>query len=70
MSTATSTCSPGLTRERIAASGKYGGKTYAVPQVTDTLGLLYNKKLLSEAGHDAPPATINSPTTTSADAGD
>ena len=26
--------------------------------MTDTLGLLYNKKLLSEAGHDAPPATF------------
>ncbi|MEV5410434.1 extracellular solute-binding protein [Thermopolyspora sp. NPDC052614] len=41
-----------------AASGRYNGKTYAVPQVTDTLGLLYNVKLLKEAGHDRPPATF------------
>ncbi len=40
------------------ASGKYNGKTYAVPQVTDTLGLLYNVKLLKEAGHEQPPATF------------
>ncbi|GII77254.1 sugar ABC transporter substrate-binding protein [Sphaerisporangium rufum] len=41
-----------------AASGKFNGKTYGVPQVTDTLGLLYNKKLLKKAGYDAPPATM------------
>ncbi|MET8155619.1 extracellular solute-binding protein [Sphaerisporangium sp. NPDC005289] len=41
-----------------ASSGKYNGKTYAVPQVTDTLGLLYNKELLKKAGHDAPPKTF------------
>lgn len=41
-----------------AAAGRYDGKTYAVPQVTDTLGLLYNKKLLKQAGHDRPPATF------------
>ncbi|MEZ0073112.1 extracellular solute-binding protein [Planotetraspora sp. GP83] len=41
-----------------AASGKFGGKTYGVPQVTDTLGLLYNKELLKKAGYDAPPATM------------
>ncbi|GII63844.1 sugar ABC transporter substrate-binding protein [Sphaerisporangium krabiense] len=41
-----------------AGSGKYAGKTYAVPQVTDTLGLLYNKELLKKAGHDAPPKTF------------
>mgnify|MGYP002620670755 CR=1 FL=1 len=41
-----------------AAAGRYDGKTYAVPQVTDTLGLLYNKKLLKEAGHEEPPATF------------
>ncbi|MDH2429548.1 extracellular solute-binding protein [Sphaerisporangium sp. TRM90804] len=39
-------------------SGKYDGKTYAIPQVTDTLGLLYNKELLKKAGHDAPPKTF------------
>ncbi|AHH93780.1 extracellular solute-binding protein [Kutzneria albida] len=35
-------------------STKYEGKTYAVPQVTDTLGLLYNKKLLADAGVQPP----------------
>ncbi|MFI5617414.1 extracellular solute-binding protein [Streptomyces sp. NPDC051567] len=37
-----------------AASGKYEGKTYAVPQVIDTLALFYNKKMLTEAGVQAP----------------
>ncbi|MET7700276.1 MULTISPECIES: extracellular solute-binding protein [unclassified Streptomyces] len=36
---------------------KYNGKTYGVPSVTDTLGLLYNKELLKKAGIDAPPTT-------------
>ncbi|TXK42203.1 extracellular solute-binding protein [Nonomuraea sp. C10] len=40
------------------SSTKYNGKTWAVPQVTDTLALLYNKRLLKEAGHDKPPATV------------
>ncbi len=35
----------------------YQGKTYGVPQVTDTLGLLYNKELLAKAGVEKPPAT-------------
>ncbi|AXK35366.1 extracellular solute-binding protein [Streptomyces armeniacus] len=35
-------------------STKFEGKTYAVPQVTDTLGLFYNKKLLKEAGVEVP----------------
>ena len=33
------------------------GKTYAVPQVTDTLGLLYNKEILKKAGIKTPPKT-------------
>jgi arabinogalactan oligomer / maltooligosaccharide transport system substrate-binding protein len=37
-------------------STRYNGKTYAVPQVTDTLALLYNKKTLADAGV-RPPAT-------------
>ncbi|RCG33388.1 extracellular solute-binding protein [Sphaerisporangium album] len=41
-----------------AGSGRYNDKTYGVPQVTDTLGLLYNKELLKKAGHDAPPKTF------------
>ncbi|MFG2221861.1 extracellular solute-binding protein [Streptomyces sp. NPDC048644] len=35
-------------------STKYRGKTYAVPQVIDTLGLFYNKKLLKKAGVEVP----------------
>ncbi|MFF5537239.1 extracellular solute-binding protein [Streptomyces cinerochromogenes] len=38
-------------------TAKYKGKTYGVPSVTDTLGLLYNKKLLKKAGITEPPAT-------------
>ena len=47
------------------SSNKFNGKTYGVPQVTDTLALLYNKKLFEKAGvagaqdlgrgEDAPP---------------
>ncbi|MGG8407385.1 extracellular solute-binding protein [Streptomyces sp. 12297] len=37
-----------------AASGKYEGTTYAVPQVIDTMGLFYNKKILKDAGVEAP----------------
>ncbi|MEW1862692.1 extracellular solute-binding protein [Streptomyces sp. NBC_00669] len=36
---------------------KYEGKSYAVPSVTDTLGLLYNKKLFAQAGIAKPPTT-------------
>lgn len=35
-------------------STKFKGKTYAAPQVIDTLGLFYNKKLLQQAGVDVP----------------
>lgn len=34
----------------------YQGKTYGVPQVTDTLGLLYNKELFQKAGVEKAPA--------------
>ncbi|MFI6901907.1 extracellular solute-binding protein [Nonomuraea sp. NPDC050394] len=40
------------------SSTKYQDKTYAVPQVTDTLALLYNKKLLEKAGHAEPPKNV------------
>ncbi|MEV0975036.1 extracellular solute-binding protein [Microtetraspora glauca] len=40
------------------SSTKYDGKTYAVPQVTDTLALLYNKKLLKQAGYEEAPKTV------------
>ena len=35
-------------------STAFEGKTYAVPQVTDTLGLFYNKELLDKAGVEVP----------------
>ncbi len=39
------------------SSNVYDGKTYGVPQVTDTLSLMYNKQLFEEAGIEAPPIT-------------
>ncbi|AOS61229.1 extracellular solute-binding protein [Actinoalloteichus hymeniacidonis] len=36
------------------SSTQYDGRTYAVPQVTDTLALLYNRELLAEAGVEPP----------------
>ena len=39
------------------SSNVYDGKTYGVPQVTDTLGLMYNKKLFAKAGIESAPTT-------------
>jgi len=39
------------------SSDQYEGKTYGVPQVTDTLGLMYNKKIFAKAGIDSAPTT-------------
>ncbi|WP_036489933.1 extracellular solute-binding protein [Nocardioides sp. CF8] len=39
------------------SSNVYDGSTYGVPQVTDTLGLMYNKALFEKAGIAAPPTT-------------
>ena len=39
----------------LSSSNVYDGKTYGVPQVTDTLGLIYNKKLFDEGRHRPPP---------------
>lgn len=41
------------------SSNVYEDQTYGVPQVTDTLGLMYNKRLFEEAGLDpeAPPTS-------------
>lgn len=36
--------------KQAVASTKYEDKTYAVPQVIDSMGIFYNKKLLKEAG--------------------
>lgn len=38
---------------------KYEGKTWSVPEVTDGLALLYNKKLLADAGFTTPPKTMD-----------
>ncbi|MFE9725131.1 extracellular solute-binding protein [Streptomyces sp. NPDC005794] len=43
--------------EQAAASTKYKGKTYAVPQVIDSMGVFYNKKIFKDAGVE-PPAKI------------
>ncbi|MEO3973083.1 extracellular solute-binding protein [Streptomyces sp. CAU 1734] len=39
------------------STAKWKGVTFGVPQVTDTLGLLWNKKIFAEAGITEPPAT-------------
>lgn len=39
------------------SSNVYDGSTYGVPQVTDTLGLMYNKSLFEKAGIEAAPTT-------------
>ncbi|MFF3762550.1 extracellular solute-binding protein [Streptomyces sp. NPDC001922] len=39
------------------STARYKGQTVGVPQVTDTLGLLYNKELFKKAGISKPPAT-------------
>lgn len=39
------------------STARFKGQTVGVPQVTDTLGLLYNKALFKKAGIDKPPAT-------------
>lgn len=39
------------------STARYKGQTVGVPQVTDTLGLLYNKEIFKKAGIDKPPAT-------------
>jgi arabinogalactan oligomer/maltooligosaccharide transport system substrate-binding protein len=41
-------------QETPLSSNQFDGKTYGVPQVTDTLGLMYNKKLLEQAGVEVP----------------
>ncbi|MEV7864970.1 extracellular solute-binding protein [Streptomyces sp. NPDC088124] len=37
-----------------AASTEYDGKTYAVPQVIDSMGVFYNKKIFKDAGVEVP----------------
>ncbi|MFC8590197.1 extracellular solute-binding protein [Streptomyces atroolivaceus] len=43
--------------KQAAASTQYKGKTYAVPQVIDSMGIFYNKKMFVDAGVE-PPAKI------------
>ncbi|MDK0519124.1 extracellular solute-binding protein [Streptomyces sp. ML-6] len=43
--------------KQAAASTKYKDKTYAVPQVIDSMGIFYNKKMFKDAGVE-PPANI------------
>ncbi|NEC09947.1 MULTISPECIES: extracellular solute-binding protein [unclassified Streptomyces] len=40
--------------KQAAASTKYNGKTYAVPQVIDSMGIFYNKKMFKAAGVEVP----------------
>ncbi|MFD3517852.1 extracellular solute-binding protein [Streptomyces sp. NPDC058657] len=40
--------------KQAAASTKYKDKTYAVPQVIDSMGIFYNKKMLKDAGVEVP----------------
>lgn len=40
--------------KQAVASTKYEDKTYAVPQVIDSMGVFYNKKMFEEAGVEAP----------------
>lgn len=40
--------------KQAAASTKYKGKTYAVPQVIDSMGIFYNKKMFADAGVEPP----------------
>ncbi|MEV4681386.1 extracellular solute-binding protein [Streptomyces kurssanovii] len=40
--------------KQAAASTKYNGKTYAAPQVIDSMGIFYNKKIFKEAGVEVP----------------
>ena len=40
--------------KQAAASTEYNGKTYAVPQVIDSMGIFYNKEIFKEAGVEVP----------------
>ncbi|PRH81048.1 sugar ABC transporter substrate-binding protein [Streptomyces solincola] len=52
--------------EQAAASTEYKGKTYAVPQVIDSMGLFYNKKIFEEAGAEVPQTVEDLKTTAAA----
>ncbi len=42
---------------QLIEQARYEGRLYAMPQSTDILALLYNKRLFAESGLSAPPAT-------------
>ena len=42
---------------KLIKQAQFEGKTYGVPLLTDTLGLVYNKALFKKAGITAPPTT-------------
>lgn len=42
---------------QLIQQAQYDGKLYGMPEVTDTLALMYNKKLFAQAGVTKPPAT-------------
>lgn len=48
---------PGDFMEGPLSTAKWKDETVGVPQVTDTLGLLYNKEIFAKAGIAKPPAT-------------
>ncbi|WP_329116372.1 extracellular solute-binding protein [Streptomyces sp. NBC_01465] len=45
--------------QTLVKQAQVDGKTYGVPLVTDTLGLLWNKDLLKKAGFDKAPTTLD-----------
>ncbi|WP_157901942.1 extracellular solute-binding protein, partial [Streptomyces kanasensis] len=47
----------GKFKKNLIEQATYQGKLYGVPQVTDTLGLMYNKELFAKAGITKAPAT-------------
>ncbi len=44
---------------QVLAYSRYGGRTCALPLLTDAFGLYYNKKLLAKAGYHHPPRTLS-----------
>lgn len=49
--------------KQVLTYSSYGGKTCALPLLTDAFGLYYNKTLLAKAGYHHPPRTLSELTT-------
>jgi multiple sugar transport system substrate-binding protein len=49
--------------KQVLTYSSYGGKTCALPLLTDAFGLYYNKALLAKAGYHHPPRTLSELTT-------